>query len=269
MGASLNTYLKDLSYKYYLKKDSNELSKINNSKDNLFNNLDAQLGTRIKRRFIFGSFDRDTILPRNYDTKSDIDIMVVFNHTEYERTPETYRNWLKTFADNTYAYRYGSEVVKTFPTVTIRLNNINYDLVPAMEEEFWLFQPNIHIPSSGGGWQQTNPNDVKEKLVAQNTRYNSIVKPIIRLMKAWNSNKSYPYDSYELELIITDMNFSGDNYETGFFYAVDSLSTSWNDTQTKRDKVESLQYNISQVKYYLDQWDLVKAKSWLHRVLPY
>ena len=206
MAVSINSYLKDLSYKYYLKNDSIEIDKINRSLENLLNNLDNELGILIKRRFVFGSYDRDTILPRSYDNNSDIDLMVVFNTTEYERTPETYRAWLKNFADKYYKNRYGSEVVKSFPTVTIRLGHINYDLVPAKEETiFWT--PTLYIPSKSSDWQQTNPNDVKTKLTEANTKYNSIVRPIVRLMKGWNSFKGYSFDSYELELFITGLNF--------------------------------------------------------------
>ena len=107
MASSIDTYLRSLSYSFYLKKDSAEITRINTSKDNLLANLDKELGILIKRRFVFGSYDRDTILPRSIDSKSDIDIMVVFNHTEYERTPETYRGWLKNFGDKYYKDRYG------------------------------------------------------------------------------------------------------------------------------------------------------------------
>jgi len=107
MGSSLDSYLRDLSYSFYLKKSSTEISKIETSKANLLSNLDNELGTKIKRRFVFGSYDRDTILPRSIDQRSDIDLMVIFNHTDYERTPATYRNWLKDFGDKYYKNRYG------------------------------------------------------------------------------------------------------------------------------------------------------------------
>lgn len=266
MAVSINTYLKDLSYEYYLKKDSSEILRINSSLEGLLKNLDKELGVLIKRRFVFGSYDRDTILPRSYDANSDIDLMVIFNTTDYERTPETYRTWLNNFATKYYKDRYGSEVIRSFPTVTLKLGHIMYDLVPAKEETFiWT---NLYIPSKGGSWQQTDPNDVKTKLTEANTRYNSIVKPIIRLMKGWNAFKGYPYDSYELELFITNLNFYGDNVQTGFFYAVGQLSINWNDSQSKKDKVASLKYNINQVKSCLENYDQTKAKQWLHRVLP-
>jgi predicted nucleotidyltransferase len=138
MAVSINSYLKELSYRYYLKNDSKEIEKINSSLEGLLANLDNELGDLIKNSFVFGSYERDTILPRSIDNNSDIDLMVVFKVTEYERTPETYRTWLKNFADKYYKVKYGSEVVKSFPTVTIRLGHINYDLVPAKEENsFW------------------------------------------------------------------------------------------------------------------------------------
>jgi predicted nucleotidyltransferase len=268
MTTSINSYLRNLSFEYYyLKNNSEEIMRIDASLNNLLNNLDKDLGILIKRRFVFGSYDRDTILPRKIDKNSDIDLMIVFNHTKYERTPETYRSWLKIFADKYYKERYGSVVVKSFPTVTIRLGAINYDLVPAKEEIF-LSTSFLYIPSKSEGWQITNPNDVKNKLIQANTQYNSIVRPIIRLMKAWNCTNDYPYGSYELELFVTGLNYYGDDIQKGFFYAVGQLLTSYGDPQSKQDKVNSLKYNIGKVKDCLEQDDSVKAKQWLHRVLP-
>jgi predicted nucleotidyltransferase len=267
MAVSINTYLRELSSRYYLKNDSTEIEKINRSLEGLLANLDKELGGLIKRRFVFGSYDRDTILPRSFDNNSDLDLMVVFNTTQYERTTETYRGWLKNFADKYYKDKYGSEVVKSFPTVTIRLGHINYDLVPAKEETV-IWTSSLHIPSKGGGWQITDPNDVKKNLMEANTRYNYIVRPIIRLMKAWNAAKDYPFDSYELELFLTRLNYYGDDVQKGFFYAVTQLSTNWNDPQTKKDRVTSLKYNIDQVKLHLEKDEIIKAKQWLHRVLP-
>lgn len=268
MAESIDYYLRSLSLKYYLKDDSEEVKRINNSLDGLLSNLNKELGVLVKRRFVFGSFDRDTILPRKFDSNSDIDLMVVFNHTDYERTPETYRGWLKNFADKYYKDRYGSEVVKSFPTVGIRLNNINYDLVPAKEESsLWTNNMTIYIPGNDG-WRSTDPNDVKQKLTEANKKYNQIVRPIIRLLKAWNCNNGYPYDSYLLELRITGMNFYNDNVQTGFFYAVGQLSADWFDPQSKKDKIDRLKYNINEVKAALNNSDLVRAKHWLHRVLP-
>lgn len=258
MALSLDSYLKSLSFSYYLKNDSDEVKRINTSLSGLLTNLNTHFSSLIKRKFVFGSYDRDTILPRKFDSKSDIDVMVVFNHTEYERTPETYRTWLKLFADKYYKDRYGSEVVKSFPTVTIRLGHIYFDLVPAKEEILW-YSSTLSIPGNFG-WRTTDPNDIKKKLTEANTKYNQVVRPIIRLLKAWNCNNGYPYDSYLLEQQITGMNFFGDNVQSGFFYAVGQLSIT--------DKTLSLKNNINEVKKALENDDIIRAKHWLHRVLP-
>ena len=87
-------------------------------------------------------------------------------------------------------------------------------------------------------------------------------------MKGWNSSKGFPYDSYELELFIINLNFHGDDIQKGFFYAAEQSSTSLDDSKLKKDKVNSLKYNIEQVKTCLENNDQIKAKQWLHRVLP-
>ncbi|WBX96038.1 SMODS domain-containing nucleotidyltransferase [Chryseobacterium gambrini] len=271
MAVTINNYLRELSSNYYLKNDSGELLKINTSIVNLFKNLDTDLGLLINRRFVFGSFDRDTILPRKYDSESDVDIMVVFNHTDYERTPGTYRAWLKNFADKYYKNRYGSEVLNDFPTVTIKLNNIKYDLVPAKEEIYLYSKNTLYIPSSYNrdGWQITAPSDVKDELVRVNKDYNYIVKPVIRLLKAWNCKMGYPFDSYSLELQITKMNFFNDNIEKGFIWAAKMLSIPSYSAQWKKDKVNHLSTTIYKIEKYLGDNDLVNAKIELHKLLPY
>jgi predicted nucleotidyltransferase len=270
MATSIDFYLRNLASSYYLKNNSIEVEKISSSISNLLSNLDKELGILIKRRFIFGSYDRDTILPRSIDKYSDVDIMVVFNHTDYEREPETYRNWLKNFADKYYKDRYGSEVIKSHPTVTIRLNNIHYDLVPAKEITYVYSSPELYIPSKITGWQITDPNDVKNKLTTANTQYNNVVRPIIRLLKAWNCFNDYPYDSYKLELEITTMNFYGDTVQKGFFYAAGKLASSLSgaDSQMRRAKVQSLVYNINEANNALERDDPETAKRWIHRILP-
>ncbi len=272
MSASINTYLKELSYSYSLKKNSDESRKINISLNSLLTKLDSHFGALISHRFVFGSFQRNTILRRSIDSQSDIDLMIVFNHTEYERTPETYRSWLKLFADDNYKKRYGSDVIKSHPTVTVKLNNINFDLVPAKQEDNWFRGLELFIPINDSyyRWQSTAPTDVKDALTAANKKYNNIVKPIIRLLKAWNSNVGYPYDSYDLERKITKMNFYNDNYQSGFFYAVSQLSAERSDSQRKKDKLTRLKTNIDRTKMYLEvDSNIQLAKHWLHKVLPY
>lgn len=269
MAASIENYLKDLSKKYYLKNDSEEVRKIDTSVQTLFKNLNSYFkNNQIKKKFVFGSYDRDTILPRKYDSKSDVDVMIIFNHTSYERTPETYRKWLSDFANLYYANRYNSKVTKTFPTVTVELNHIKYDLVPAKEVQS-LYSSYLYIPSSGGDWITTDPNDIKTKLVRANTTYSGIIRPIIRLFKAWNSNNLYPFDSYDLESRLLNINYFGDNVQTGFFYAVKSLTLPLFAAEWKKEKLEKLKKVCAEAENYLLLDMPASAKFELHRILPY
>jgi len=259
--------MSSLASSYYISHNSTEATKIDTSVNSILKNLNTELGYRIKRQFVFGSYDRDTILPRRYDSHSDVDIMIVFNHTDYERTPETYRTWLKNFADKYYAEKYGSKVVKSFPTVTVELQSIKFDLVPAKEEvTYWSSK--IYIPDGGSSWQITNPHDVKENLSAQNKRHNFIVKPIIRLFKAWNAKNDYPFESFDLETKITNVNYLGETIQSGFFYAADHLSTNYLYSISKNNAINNLKKYCGYVKMYLNNDDLITAKYWLHQILP-
>lgn len=270
MAASIESYLKNLATQYYLKNSSDEVSKIDGSVSTLFRNLDSFFNQKqIKRKFVFGSYDRDTILPRRYDSGSDVDVMVVFNHSIFERTPETYRSWLQTFANYHYANRYNSKVTKTFPTVKVELNHIKYDLVPAREITTF-YSPTLQIPDSSGGWIVTDPNDVKSKLVRANTTYSGIVRPIVRLLKAWNSKMTFPpFDSYDLESKIISFYYFGDNIQSGFFYAVKQLSLPIHAAAYKKKELENLQKVCLEVEELLQNNLIVLAKLELHKVLPY
>ena len=266
MAVSIDNYLQRLSRKYYLKNNSDEVKRIESSIKRLLTKLNDEFGKSIKKPFIFGSYDRDTILPRVFDPQSDVDLMVIFKHKNPATTPEMYRQLLRNFAYKHYKDRYGTKVVNSSPTVTIRLKNITYDLVPAKEEKLFNRRA-LSIPGKDG-WQTTDPNDVKKKLKGANTRYGQIVRPIVRLLKAWNCKAGYPYDSYLLELKIANIFFFNHSVESGLFYAIEQLHPTWEDTKTKKKQIESLKYNIDKAKAALNEDKLERAKHWLHKVFP-
>ena len=260
---SLNNYLTNLSSEYFISHGSTERTKINNSIDALKKNLNSEFGSNIKEVKIFGSFKRDTILPGKIDSNSDVDVMIVFDHERLKYTPETYRNQLKRFAENKYNR---SEIVKDFPTVRIDLSHITLDLIPTKAEKYFLSE-SFYIPDKNNNWMTTDPDGFNEKLTRVNTANNSIVKPIIRLLKAWNCNNGYPYESFKLEQIISDLNFYNETIETGFYYAGRNLPT-YNLTSNGEQKVKTLISSIDWVKEYLKRDDMVSAKMWLHKILP-
>lgn len=259
---SLNYYLTQMTKELFIKNKSIERSNIKSTVKTLKKRLKLHFGNKINKVIEFGSYTRGTILPRKYDENSDVDIMIFFNTNKNEVTAETYRTYLKLFAE-----KYYSQYVfhKDFPSVIIELKNIKFDLVPAIIK-YRFFSESIRIPDSKNTWQRTDPDGFNEILTNANTQYNSIVKPIIRLLKYWNSQNGYPYDSYKLEQLIANMNFRKDNIETGFYYAIKRLQIRRNDTKIFNQKVNKLKYYKDSVVEYLQQNEKLKAKIQLNKI---
>lgn len=106
---SINSYLSGLASKYFISYGSTERDSIDKSVETVKTRLNNYLPTEISGIYVFGSFSRGTILPRDYDSHSDVDMMVFLNHSSLGKTPETYRTWIKAFADK---YYYSSEYIR-------------------------------------------------------------------------------------------------------------------------------------------------------------
>ncbi len=260
--ATTNYRLQVMSADLFIKYASKEREYITQKITNLKSNLNKYFTTSISEILIFGSFKRDTILPRNFDENSDIDILIIFNQAEKELTPETYRNRLKKFTELYYST---STVIRSHPSIVLEMDKIKFDLVPCRIYQ-GFFSSTHQIPDKNGSWMNTDPKGFNETLTTANNKYNSLVKPMIRLMKRWNAYNNYPYTSYNLEQIIADMNFSNDNHETGFLYAISQLPTS-NLAEYQTKKVETLKNNGKWVKEYLDRDNQEKAIEVVCRIL--
>ena len=265
--ATINNLLKVLSEQLFISYDSPEREKIKKSVETIKKRLKSYFENEISNIELFGSYTRDTILPRIFDESSDIDIMIIFNTSTEEYLPETYRNKLKRFADHYYST---SEIYKDFPTVVLELNHIKFDLVPVIKRES-IFSSSLYIPNPQNEWIKTEPKDLNDKLTEVNSNNDFVIKPLIRLFKFWNVNNSKVYSSFELEaniIKIAETWIFSKNYESGFFSIIDELPI-WNLPNYKKSKVESLKNNAERVKYYLNQDDLEKAKQWLNKIIPF
>ena len=179
---SINGKLLQLANQYYISYGSPEQKKIDASVETLKQRLRYHFGSNILNLIEFGSYKRDTILPRNYDEHSDVDLMIFFNHASLQVTPGTYRNYLVKFAEERYSR---SNVYKSSPTVVLELDHIKYDLVPAYEEIYtWNFNKTVYIPKTDSSWMTTDPNGFNSELTRANTAYGSNIKKVIRLLKA-------------------------------------------------------------------------------------
>lgn len=268
MAASINYKLDQLSREYYISYGSNEQKKIDASVSTLKTRLRSHFGSDIDNIVEFGSYKRDTILPRKYDEHSDIDLMVLFDHARMKLAPGTYRSRLVAFAEKWY---FRSDVYRTTPTVTLQPDHIKYDLVPAYEETgYWSVNKTTYIPQNDSSWMITDPNGFNAELTRVNTAYGSNIKKVIRLLKAWNAKVSYPIPSFELEKEIAAMTFWWcNNLEDYFFKTIENLSSYRNGNYlTPNSKVTSLKENANRVKSYLQADNIANATTWLGHILP-
>jgi predicted nucleotidyltransferase len=242
-----------------LARNDTERDNINRSLSHLETVLKNKLGGNIKEFIRFGSFTRNTILPRKYDTQSDVDLMVIFNTSQNKYTPGTYRKWLLDAVSSAYP---NSISKKDFPVVKLELNHIMFDIVPAYSEEYWL--KSYYIPSANDSWQSTTPNDINQSLSGKNQQCgNNIVRNTIRLCKHWNAVANYPFYSYLMEKQIINLSFwnVADTY-SAFLSTMDNIAGS-------RPGVRQALNYINQYKgNWYTQPNEQKQFEWLQKLLP-
>lgn len=244
---------------------SNEREKIESSLSHLEKLIKDTLSGQIKEIIRFGSYTRNTILPRKYDPQSDIDLMIVFQH-DGNTSPETYRNKIKRIIENSYP---NSLSKKDFPVIKLELNHIMFDLVPAYVDVLFWGKKTYYIPSRQSNWskwQETLPNDINEQLSNKNQRYgNNIVRNVIRLCKHWNANNDRIFDSYEMEKWIVERFFySGDNLYAKFLSVMNDLA--------QHHQHEGTKQALNWIREYQGNWqrqaDVNKQFEWLQKLLP-
>ena len=238
-----------------------ERDKINASLGHLETILKNRLRSEIKEFVRFGSFTRNTILPRVYDPESDVDLMVIFNTTSSKYTPGTYRRWLLDVVSSSYP---NSISKKDFPVVKLMLNHIMFDIVPAYCEVDYWGNKSYYIPGSGDTWRGTTPNDINSELSQKNQSYgNNIVRNVIRLCKHWNAKAGYPFESYSMEKwIISRFFYSGDNLYDKFLSIMNDMAGDRAGVRQALDYIEKYKGD------WFTQADESKQFQWLQKLLP-
>lgn len=224
MTISINNRLTNFAQKELVLGYSDpERERINTSLDQLERVLRERLYNDVKQILRFGSFTRNTILPRIYDEQSDVDLLVIFDTSGGIKTPDTYRRNILDVLNRAYS---NSFVKKDFPTVKLELNHIMFDVVPSYSDITW-YGNYYFIPGTFDKWQQTTPNDINESLSKKNQDYgDNIVRNVIRLCKHWNYGEGYPFSSYEMEKWIIERTFfHGDNLYDKFLSVLTDLAS--------------------------------------------
>jgi predicted nucleotidyltransferase len=254
--------VKFASQELVLARSATERSKIDNSLSHLERVLKNALGNEIQSFVRFGSYTRNTILPRKYDSKSDVDLMIVFNTPRGLLTTNTYRNKLSGVIGSTYP---NSISKKDFPVVKLELNHIMFDLVPAyVQNSFWNNGYRYYIPDKYNGWRETFPNDINSELSRKNQSYgNNTIREVIRLCKHWNASAGYPLESYVMEKDIINLIFWGN--EDTYSRFLKTLNAIAGNKAGVRQALEHIE------KYKGDYWTVPnyeKQLFWLKKLLP-
>ena len=225
---SVNTYLQGLGSSLVL--SSSERSSISTSVDTIKSRLASYFGSSVTEKKLYGSYVRETILPRKADEKSDVDLMVVFSNP-YRYQPQTFLNKLKEFAEYYYSR---SEIYQSSPTIVLELNHIKFELTPAYAN-YGLY----YIPKSSSEWMYTDPDGFYSKLTECNKNNSYKIKPIVRILKHWNIQKNYrDIASFELERKIAEELMYAYIYCTSYTdflkYALEKIKYSTNYTRVNK-----------------------------------
>ena len=258
---SVQTHLDGRASDAVLSQD--EKDSISTSISTLYFRLGNYFSSDISERFQFGSSTRGTILPRSMDQRSDIDYMIVFKDEDLK--PQTYINRLKRFAEKYYST---SEIKQSHPTVVLKLNHIQFDLVPAIKS--YIEEYRIPAPSSSyTDWMSTSPNGFNSKLSEANKNKNYKLKPSIRLLKYWNAQSGYVYQSYGLEQWAADQYcFFCSSTRDYFFSFIENLNLDWGEAQWRKDKLSRAKEIVSNTKYFEENDMPISAENEIKKLIP-
>jgi len=242
----------------------NEKESISTSLAAIQKRLDSYFEDKLIDQIKFGSSTRNTMLPRMADPESDVDYLIVFDNSE-NYTPQTFLSRLKRFADNYYS---SSEIYQSTPTIVLELNHIMFDLVPAYKGWFSYYIP---APKKDfEDWMVTNPNSLNSQLDDENAAREYILKPVIRLIKYWNSNNGYLYDSFELEKSLASSYFFFCSNLKDYVFKGFKKICEYDESMpnSKKELLDGALQTIQNVKYFEESEQPNRAESEIKRLLP-
>lgn len=147
-----------------------------------------------------GSYGRGTIVR----PERDIDIMVALSVDaywgRYQGDSRVYLRWLRDGLNRNYA---NTRVGVRGIAVHLALGEgLEVDLVGGFARKGGGFL----IPDGQGGWMATNPPFHDQLMTDANVRTRSALKPLVRVMKAWNiMGNGHRLRSFHLEMMVERM----------------------------------------------------------------
>lgn len=166
----------------------------------------GQIGQRILGSYLSGSYARDTAIA----PLDDVDIIFEIDPSKW--VSELHMPWfwpapttvLQSFA-GAIRYRYpDSGVHSQGRSVGLKLSHLDIDVVPAIRDRNTAGV--IYIPDrNSGNWVKSAPKLHAAKATQLNAARGGLLKPLVKLMKLWNSNlpSAIPSTSFMIETLAT------------------------------------------------------------------
>lgn len=137
----------------------------------------------VGEHFVFGSYRYHALLPRSIDPSGDLDYMVVFN--DPRQRPDFYLRRLRTFCN---ARIRGFDVDYDHPSIILRNEDVNFDLVPAIK----LAQSAYLIPKSRDEWIETQPLHNAQNFISSECE-ESMALRLLKYVNLKHGNGIAPY----------------------------------------------------------------------------
>lgn len=170
--------------------------------------------------FLTGSYSRSTMIGPLKE--ADIDIFVVLDPSYYKA--EGYISLLdkvKVVLKKEYSTPH---ISRNGQAVTIRFTDFMVDVVPSFNRKGGGFL----IPNSvTKTWIATDPRQHVVLFSKANQNNNSMLKPVIKMLKNWNKNISFGFSNFHIEVLAYHIfnNVSISSYSTGVRYFFDKGRT--------------------------------------------
>lgn len=150
---------------------------------------------KVHDSFLTGSYSRSTMIAPL--AKADIDIFVVMDSEYFEKNGQAkLLDRVKTVIKKTYTTT--PKISRNGQAVTITFTDFVVDVVPG----FYRKDGGYLIPNSVlQKWISTDPKKHVEIMSAQNKIHDGKLVPLIKMIKCWNRNISFPFNSFHLEVM--------------------------------------------------------------------
>lgn len=155
--------------------------------------------------FAIGSYKRGTICRG----ERDIDLMAPlapFSSAKYwERYKDDSRAFLYWVRDHLNARYHATTVSSKRVCVKLDFTDIVTDVTPCFPRKGGGYL----MPNGSGGWMNTNPPFHTDLMAAADITLDRKLKPLVRLMKAWNIANSHHLSSFHMELMVKEIQAAG------------------------------------------------------------